>query len=57
LKALTRTLPNTAKTNIAMPYWVAHDYLRAIALILLDWAWLKIKQATSADAAHELSSR
>tara|TARA_B110000503_G_scaffold15071_1_gene20945 strand:- start:13834 stop:14007 length:174 start_codon:yes stop_codon:yes gene_type:complete len=57
LKALTRTLPNTAKTNIAMPYWVVHDYLRAIALILLDWAWLKIKQATSADAAHELSSR
>jgi len=23
-------------------YWVADDYLRAVAVLLLDWAWLKI---------------
>ena len=57
LKALTRTLANAAKTNIELPYWVADDYLRAIALILLDWAWLQIKQATPADPKHADSGR
>jgi alkylation response protein AidB-like acyl-CoA dehydrogenase len=57
LKALTSALANAAKTSIELPYWVADDYLRAMALILLDWAWLQIKQAKPADRPDELSSR
>ncbi len=57
LKAFTSLLMSKAKTEIELPYWVADDYLRAIALLLLDWAWLQIKQAVPADSAHELSGR
>ena len=57
LKALTSSLADAAKTNIELPYWVADDYLRALALILLDWAWLQIGQATGADPAHDKSGR
>jgi len=57
LKALTSALANAAKTSIELPYWVADDYLRAMALILLDWAWLQIKQAKPADQPDELSNR
>ncbi|MDO9279031.1 MAG: acyl-CoA dehydrogenase family protein [Polaromonas sp.] len=60
LKELTSLLANKAKAEIELPYWVADDYLRAIALLLLDWAWLQIKQAAPtnpADPANELSGR
>jgi alkylation response protein AidB-like acyl-CoA dehydrogenase len=60
LKELTSLLAKKAKTEIELPYWVADDYLRVIALLLLDWAWLQIKQAAPADPAdpaNELSGR
>nr|HRL99458.1 acyl-CoA dehydrogenase [Acidovorax sp.] len=31
-----------------LPYWVADDYLRAVALVLQEWAWRRIA-ATSDD--------
>ncbi len=43
-----------------LPYWVAHDYLRATALVLLEWAWSRITAAPGGDtdrwqgAAHAL---
>jgi alkylation response protein AidB-like acyl-CoA dehydrogenase len=57
LKAFTSMLMNKAKTEIELPYWIADDYLRAIALLLLDWAWLKIKQAAPVDPAQGLTGR
>ena len=57
LNAFTSILMNKAKTEIELPYWIADDYLRAIALLLLDWAWLKIKQAAPVDPAQGLTGR
>jgi len=31
-------------TDRELPYWVADDYLRAVALTLLAWAWQQIGQ-------------
>jgi hypothetical protein len=47
LRQLTGTLLDAAKTNQELPYWVADDFLRAVALTLLDWAWLQICEATN----------
>lgn len=57
LKAFTSLLASNAKTQIELPYWVADDFLRAIALLLLDWAWLQIKQAATEIPTHDLSGR
>ncbi len=48
LQALTARLCEAAKTESALPYWVADDYLRALALALLGWAWAKIQSAAPA---------
>jgi hypothetical protein len=43
-----------------LPYWVADDYLRATALVLLEWAWGRITAAPASatprwqTAAHAL---
>ena len=29
---------------MTLAHWVADDFLRAVALTLLDWAWLQIGQ-------------
>ena len=31
-----------ASGNATLPFQVADDYLRALALVLLDWAWQRI---------------
>jgi len=42
LVEITQTLAIAAQTDPELPYWVADDYLRAVALVLLDWAWGEI---------------
>ena len=46
LKHLTTALVKSAKTEHELAYWVADDYLRAVALTLLGWAWIQITQAS-----------
>ncbi|TXT39441.1 MAG: acyl-CoA dehydrogenase-like protein [Comamonadaceae bacterium] len=42
---LTRQLVQANTSDKALAYWVADDYLRAVALTLLAWAWVQIGQA------------
>ena len=48
---ITQTLAIAAQSDPALPYWVADDYLRAVALVLLEWAWGQIS-AASGDSAR-----
>ena len=36
------------------PYWVAGDYLRAVTLVMMAWAWARIDQANGAGLARWL---
>jgi hypothetical protein len=38
------------RQDAALPHAVADDYLRALALVLLEWAWAQIGAAPSARA-------
>ncbi|MEO8022361.1 acyl-CoA dehydrogenase family protein [Polaromonas sp.] len=42
LEITTDALIEAARTAPALPYGVAGDYLRAVALVLLGWAWVRI---------------
>ena len=42
LVEITHTLAIAAQSDPELPYWVADDYLRAVALLLLEWAWGQI---------------
>ncbi len=46
LVEITQTLAIAAQSDPELPYWVADDYLRAVALVLLDWAWGRISAAS-----------
>jgi hypothetical protein len=48
LVEITQTLAIAAQTDPELPYWVADDYLRAVALVLLEWAWARIGAAGGA---------
>jgi len=57
---VTQRLVTANTTDPALAYWVADDYLRAMALTLMHWAWQRIRQALSehadtADAARWLN--
>jgi alkylation response protein AidB-like acyl-CoA dehydrogenase len=43
LSAITAQIVKTAPQDPALAYRVADDYLRAVALVLMDWAWLRIE--------------
>ena len=45
LVEITQTLAIAAQSDAELPYWVADDYLRAVALVLLEWAWGQIGAA------------
>jgi len=47
---LTQQLVTASATSHELAYWVADDYLRAVALVLVHWAWLRIGQALPAHA-------
>ncbi len=47
-------LPHTQAAGAAAdtPYWLADDYLRALALVLMAWAWSRIGATAGADAGR-----
>ncbi len=52
LNTVTVTLAQAAPGDATLPYEVADDYLRAVALVLLDWAWARIAATPGAQAAR-----
>ncbi|MEY4757816.1 MAG: hypothetical protein RJA34_2714, partial [Pseudomonadota bacterium] len=40
------SLVAASKDQPELPYWVAEDFLRAVVVTLLAWAWHKIEAAT-----------
>jgi alkylation response protein AidB-like acyl-CoA dehydrogenase len=50
LQAQTQWLLQAAARDDTLAYWVAEDFLRAVALTLLDWAWTQIVRTTDAAA-------
>jgi hypothetical protein len=52
LRAVTQQIVNTAPQDAALPYRVADDYLRAVALVLMDWAWLRIETGLQDSTPH-----
>ena len=56
LGELTLALAEAAAQDSALAFWVADDYLRAVAVALLAWAWSRI-EAALAPQTPELASR
>ena len=52
LQATTRGLSQAATQNDTLAYWIAEDFLRAVALTLLDWAWSQIMRTAGAATAR-----
>ncbi|ROZ75023.1 acyl-CoA dehydrogenase family protein [Ramlibacter sp. WS9] len=52
LRSLTSKLVGVAEAHVELPFWVAGDYLRAVALVLLGWAWTRIGDAANAQDAR-----
>jgi alkylation response protein AidB-like acyl-CoA dehydrogenase len=52
LRKLTARLADSANTNPVLPFEAADDYLRAVALALLAWAWVRIETAAPAGVAR-----
>ncbi len=52
LRAVTRQIVDAAPKDAQLPFRVADDYLRACALVLLDWAWLRIDAAVDGDTPN-----
>ena len=48
-----QVLPRTSESDAApdQPFWLADDFLRALALLLMAWAWDRMATAPNADAA------
>ncbi len=57
LRQVTERLVQAAADDPQLLYWVADDYLRAVALCLMSWAWLQIRHATKRDAPGADSAR
>ena len=48
-------LPRIGEPDAApdQPFWLADDFLRAVALLLMAWAWDRLASAPHADAAAQ----
>ncbi len=56
LRAVTQDIAQATLRDAALPYRVADDYLRAVGLVLMDWAWLRI-QASLTDEMTDCTTR
>jgi hypothetical protein len=45
LEEVTRKLTACAVHDASLAFWVADDYLRAVAMALMDWAWALIEHS------------
>lgn len=52
LEDVTRKLAVAAVHDGTLAFWVADDYLRAVAMALMDWAWARIEECPAADNAR-----
>ena len=52
LRAITQQIVQAAPKDAALAYRVGDDYLRAVALVLMDWAWLRIEAGVDASTPH-----
>ncbi len=57
LARVTAQLVYTAPSSAELPYWVAGDYLRAVALAMMTWAWARINCCTTGKADVQAASR
>ena len=58
LQALTRAIATACQADATPAYWVADDYLRAVAVALMAWAWEQILAAApSAPASPDNNPR
>jgi hypothetical protein len=57
LRYLTATLVEAAKTSPELPYWIAGDYLRAVAMAMMAWAWTRLQACASRPAALDAPAR
>jgi len=48
LRAITQQIVKACPQDAALAYRVADDYLRAVALVLMEWAWLRIEAGVDA---------
>ncbi len=55
LRAVTKQIVDAAPKDAQLPFRVADDYLRACALVLLDWAWLRIDAAVDSNTPNAAS--
>jgi alkylation response protein AidB-like acyl-CoA dehydrogenase len=49
LREVTQQLAQAALLDAALPYRVADDFLRAVGLVLMDWAWQGIEASLTPD--------
>ena len=52
MRAVTEQIVKAAPQDAALAFRVADDYLRALALVLMDWAWLRIEAGVDADTTN-----
>ena len=52
LRSVTQALVQAASGDALLPYWVAGDYLKATAIAMLGWAWVRIAHAPRAVEAR-----
>jgi len=45
LEEVTRKLAASTTQDASLAFWVADDYLRAVAMALMDWAWAQIESS------------
>ncbi len=57
LRLITTALVDAAPRSAELAYWIADDYLRMVALVLLAWAWTQIDAAARTSAAEETAGR
>jgi alkylation response protein AidB-like acyl-CoA dehydrogenase len=57
LRYLGTTIAMAAHANPVLPYEVADDYLRAVMLAMLAWAWARIDAAEASDAERAARAR
>ncbi len=56
LRDITQRIAQAVPRDAALPFRVADDYLRAVGLVLMEWAWSRI-EATLSDDLPELERR
>ncbi len=57
LRSLGPPLAQASASRPELPYWVADDYLRAVTLALLAWAWSQIESTMPPAAGDEEARR